>query len=488
MKRLNRYLAWTAVTLFTASLTACGGGGGGGTAPAGGNATPGVVRGEIEKLGSVVVNGVEFNISGATRTIDDNPGQPETEFKRGMIVTIKGTFDDRTGTATEIEVDDNLQGPISAVDPVNKTITVMGKTVQFEDNITRLNDDTAKVFGTTANFTVGQMVEVSGFDDSTGVIRASRIDDRTGATEVEAKGVVSGLAANSFTLTSGAATFTVNFTAALPAGVQNGSRVEVRGTLAGAVITALNSARGVSLEDDGIDDNMNKVEVEGIVASGNSSSFVINGITVTTSSTTTFENGLPSDLLPGVKVEAEGPRVNGVIQAIKVSFRSTVRIQGGITAKTGAGKVGTLTILGKTVATTANTDFRSFSGVAQTLDTLAAGTSRVEVRGVLDLNGNLVATRVDRVNDNDNKEFIMSQVTAKTATSVTLLFGNTVVTTNASTQFRVDNDDVNEVAISSTDFFNRVIPATATLPGTVVKARLSPGTLVAEELEIEGSH
>jgi hypothetical protein len=436
-------------------------------------------------LGSVFVNGVEFTTNAATQVrVDDNPSTAD-QLKPGMVVTVTGTFDDRTGTATEIEFNDNLQGPISAIDPAAKTITVLGKTVKFEDNITRVNDDTAKIF-TGAGFTPGEIVSISGFDDSTGAIRAMRIDDSP-ESEIEVKGTVSGLAGTSFTLTSGTSTFTVNSPIALPANVTNNVFVEVRGTLAGTTITALNSARGVTFEDDGFDDNVAKVEVEGMVTSGNSSSFVINGVNVTTTGTTKFENGLPADLIPNVRVEAEGPMVNGVLQAVKVSFRSNVRIQGLVASKSGTGTTGTMFVLGKTITTTANTDFRNFSGNPQSLDTITGGTSRVEVRGFLDINGNLVASRVDVTND--EKEFIMSPVIAKSGTdSVTLLFGNTTVTTNAQTQFRVDNDDVNEVPVSRAEFFNAVIAGTTTAPGTVVKARLVAGSLVAEELEIEGAH
>lgn len=477
MKTVNRYLTWSALTLFAASLTACGGGGGG-SAPAG-TATAGVSQGVITAKGSITVNGVKFETTGATIRTDDNPGT-ENDLKPGMVVKVKGVFDDRTGTATEIEFDDNLQGPISSVDAVNKTITVLGKVVRFEDNITRVNDDTPKVFGVgAANFTPGQVVEVSGFDDSAGAVRALRIDDRTGATEIEIKGIVSALGASSLTLSpaGGATTFTVNFSAPLPAGVANGSLVEVRGTLAGTTITALANARGVTVED-AIGAAGEKVEVEGLVTSGNSASFVINGLTVTTSGSTVFENGLPADIIPNVQVEAEGRIVGGVLQAAKVSFRSNIRLQALVTAKTGAGKIGTLTVLGKTITISNNTDFRN---PLVDLDSITVGVTTVEVRGFLDLTGNgVVATRIDTANNN---EFLMAPVTAANSTTGTLTMLGSNITVSGTTEFR----NMNDAIISSATFFSLITTGPAPVPFTVVKVRLTPGTLLAEQAEIEGT-
>ena len=110
----------------------------------------------ITAKGSVFVNGIEYSTTGATIRIDDNPGI-EDDLKVGMVVTVRGTSDDSTrkGTATQVEARDILEGTISSVDAVNKTITVMGQTVRIEDNVTRLNDDdTQKVFANAA-FLIG---------------------------------------------------------------------------------------------------------------------------------------------------------------------------------------------------------------------------------------------------------------------------------------------------------------------------------------------
>ena len=466
MKSLHRTAFGILGFSVLALLAACGGGGGGGAS----TQTAGVSKGVVESLGSITVNGVKFSTTNAVIKIDDNPGV-ESDLKAGMVVKVKGAFDDRTGTATEVEIEDGLQGPITSIDNTNKTITVMGQVVKFEDNVTRLNDDNPHKVFSTANFTIGRVVEVSGFDDSTGAIRASRIDDRTGAAEVETKGVVSALGANSFTLTSGAATFTVNFTAALPVGVANGSIVEVRGTLAGSIITALNSARGVTLEDD-LAANNEKVELEGLVTSGTAASFELNGVTVTTSNITIFENGVAADLTADVKVEVEGRFVNGVLEASKVSFRSNIRIEALPSVINGTGKAGSLTLLGKTVITSVNTDFHNLA------DLTAIGSSRVQVRGSLALDGSIIASRIETVGGGN--DFIMGPITAKTADTLTLL--GDVITTDSQTEFR----DQNDVAIAKASFFALISAGPAPAPKTVVKVRFSTTPLLASQIEIEG--
>ena len=174
-----------------------------------------VSQGVVTALGSVFVNGIEYSTTGATIRIDDNPGI-ESDLKVGMVVKVRGTSDDATrkGTATQVEARDILEGTISSVDAVNRTITVMGQTVRIEDNVTRLNDDDAQKVFANANFQAGDHVEVHGFADDLGGVRATRVL-RKATGEFESKGFVTGLGATSFGLSltpGGTAVLTVNFT------------------------------------------------------------------------------------------------------------------------------------------------------------------------------------------------------------------------------------------------------------------------------------
>lgn len=471
MKGIRRALLAAVSFIVAVSMAACGGGGGGG-----GGTTPGaaVSKGVISKTatGNVEVNGITFSTAGAAGNIkiDDAPSAADL-LKPGMVVTVKGSSDDaaRTGTATEIEARDALEGTISAVDATTKTITVMGQTVRIEDNVTRLLDDTTKVFAN-SGLAVDDRVEVHGFIDDNGGLRATRVARKTEA-EFEVKGFVVTTGNGTFGLSltpGGAATITV--TGSLPAGIGLGSLVEVKATGApvGGVVTA--AANGIKLEDRlaaaGI-----KVEVEGIVRSGDVNSFSINGQQVTTSSATVFEGGLKTDFALGVRVEAEGPiDAAGVITATKITFKSNIKIEGDITFTPGSSS---LTVLNKTVVINPDPMTRIDNGP------LANG-QHVEVRAFLGSDGTtLVASRI-RVRNPDTRAFLQGPVTV-TNGSMSIL--GIPITTNAqTTEFRVSFDS-SEVAVNSATFFAQLKSGV-----TVVKVRWRPfiSTSVAvEQAEIQ---
>src|SRR3990172_11421322 len=111
------------------AVTSCGtttdyaGGGIGGTGISVGKIT--ATRGT-----SVDVNGVAFDITNTTVTVDGVPGN-QNNLKVGMIVKVDGTFnpDGTTGVAANIEFKDILEGPVDIVDPASNTIVVLGQTV-----------------------------------------------------------------------------------------------------------------------------------------------------------------------------------------------------------------------------------------------------------------------------------------------------------------------------------------------------------------------
>jgi hypothetical protein len=455
-------------------LVACGGGGGGsggtGATPATGAA---VSQGTITAKGSVFVNGIEYSTTGATIRIDDNPGI-ESDLKVGMVVRVRGTSDDSTkkGTATLLEARDILEGTISNVNAGAGTITVMGQTVRIEDNMTRLNDDDLqKVFGN-ANFQVNDHVEVHGFADDQGGLRATRVL-RKATGEFESKGFVTGLGATSFGLSptpGGAAALTVNFTAgSLPAGTVNGSFVEVKS--AAAAVGGAVTATLVHLEDR-IGAAGEKVEVEGIVSSGTLASFVVNGQQVVTSPSTLYEGGLSSDFAIGVKLEAEGPLdANGAIAATKISFRSNIKIEDDASAVTAT----SLTVLGRSVAI--NQFTRIDNGPP-------ANTNHVEVRAAPDRDGNLIAQRIVVQGASDNKAFLQGPVTAADGTAGTLTILGTTVVSNGTTEWRVSSTST-EVPVSRAAFFAQIVAN-----ASVVKVRWDPFISLAgaiEEAEIETS-
>ena len=469
MKSLSKSIQLGATALASViALTACGGGGSSTPATAG---SPGasVSQGVVTAKGSVFVNGIEFSTAGADITIDGVAGKADADLKVGMVVKVSGASDDATklGKALKIEARDAVEGKIEVggIDNAAKTITVMGQKVQIEDNLTNLNDDATKVFAT-AGFVVDDTVEVHGFVDDQGRLRATRVAKKATG-EFETKGIVTTVGATSFTLSTPGRTgvLTVNFSSPLVAPALN-SMVEVKTLTVPAAGATTITASSIRLEDNLGAEN-EKVEVEGLVSTFTSAQdFVVNGKQkVTTDASTVFEGGMKADLAAGMKVEAEGPLKNGVIAATKISFRSNIRIEG-VATVTASG----LTLLGKSI---------TISKFTTRQDLFISG-DQVEVRAMLDRDGNLVATRVIKRSNVDGKAFLQGPVSVDAAGAVSIL-GTTIVT-DAATQFRVSTDST-EAAVTKDAFI-----AKAKIKGTVVKVRWDNFTAVTvpvKEAEIE---
>jgi hypothetical protein len=481
----SRTLLLAAVTL----LSACGGST---SNPTGGSPSPTAtanlfLKGAVtaRAAGVMEVNGVALTTPSTVRI--EGVERPESELHDGMQVKVKVHADGsgHHGEGLEVEAEHAVKGKVESKDAT--TLSVGGQKVRVDDS-THFEDDVGRM----ASVPTGQRVHVSAVPDDRGGLRATRIDKVTGTSEdFEVKGIVSALSATGFTLKlspdAGASdTYTVNLLggATLPAGLANGNFVEVaslKPVQAGQVI----EASKVTIEDRLPGQAGGETEVEGIVTSGSAASFVLAGTTVTTSATTTWTGGLPGDLLPGVKAEAEGLLgADGVLAAQKVSFKASAKLQGAVAALSvdGAG-LGTFTVNGVTVHVDALTEQRD------AVISLAAG-DLVEVRGGPGSDAtSLVATRVER--SNDDRPIIQGLVTAKDAAAGTLtVLGKTIAVGSVESGGFHGHSDVSGTSgpsMVSADFF-----AAITAGQTVVKARGKDAAafvdpvLTAKEIELEG--
>jgi hypothetical protein len=477
-----------AILSLAVALTIAGcGGGTGGTGMTGSSAA--VSIGVMEK-GSVIVNGVRFEDSTANITIDDTP-KTAADLRNGMVVKVRGRINaDRvSGTAERVEVENEVRGTVQTTSPatVPPSFTVIGQTVLVDDLTVFANFSTASPTPSAAvnelNPTVS-VVEVHGQRDAAGNIRASRVELLTapGANIDELRGTISGLSGTTFTLNG--VTVNASGAALTPAGatLNNGDLVEVHGGFSGGIFVATRVDRE-DLEDAALDPAENEeFEVEGFVAGcgaiscGNT--FTVDGRTVQISSSTDFKDGSKADLLDGVKVEAEGRLVGGVLEATKVSFRRTqIRLFGSVEAiDTGAR---TITLLGKTVQLN---DLTSGTPIGTIVIT-----NRVEVRGFVDRSGTIIAQRAE-VSSSGTDDFVQAPVEQENETAQTLVLLGTITANLTGTP---DNmffgDDDAALAGGKAAFFSAVIPAATTPPGTLVKVKgtYSPGTLTVLEAEIE---
>ena len=151
------------VSLFSA----CGGSGGGTLTASGGIGGSGVTVGAASKYGSIFVNEIEFDTTGAVVIVDgvERGTGDQTVLDNiaiGKVVRIEGPSEESgTGTADRVVYNEDIIGPVesvTAIDANTLELVVMGQTVVVD---TRTN-----LVGTTlSTIAVGNLLEVSGFGD-----------------------------------------------------------------------------------------------------------------------------------------------------------------------------------------------------------------------------------------------------------------------------------------------------------------------------------
>jgi hypothetical protein len=401
MRRTTKLMAVAATAL---AVAACGGSDDG--TPTAQPTTTSTVVGTITGFGSVIVNGIEFDDSAATVTMDGAVASRD-RLRVGMVVQIRGRIhsDGTTGVAQSIRYDDCAEGPITAINRVQNTLTVMGQTVHVDDD--------------------------TEFDGVT--LRDLNVAAGTCN--------VGGLAVN----------FAGIPAADRPAGLANGMNVEVaghnftNGTLTADRLHDRDRDRIHMVDGDGL-------RVEGYVSSYVSiASFKIDGQAVDASGAT-IRNGTAADIANGVKVEAEGTMSNGVLVArvVAIKLQTNVSVAAGMQVKS----TDTITLLGRAIKVTAETRITDriashHHPMAITFAELDVG-DRLEVKAYEDTAGNLVATQVDRTAA-EALVVVKGPADAKTPTNRLTLAGFDV-DTGTSTRYR----DAAGILIDAATFYSAV--------------------------------
>ncbi len=480
-----RLIALAAALLASGLFVACGGGGGGG---GGGPATTsGVSVGQMAS-GSIIVNGIRFDDSGATIEIENDSTPSRGELRDGMIVEVTGTFnsDDATGTATRVRFEDTLEGPVTGLATsatgLVKTFSVLGQQVRAEQGVTLFDNAVGAVtFATLAN---DQVLEISGLPDLNGVIQATFIQKKADTTAAfvaaggifEVKGIIGTVSGNTFTIGG----LTIDRSSAVMSGTPAvGQLAEVKGTsLTGATLIATS----VEVNPDDLADAA-KVEVEGFISalSTGARTFLINDQLVNYANAQ-FLGGIEADLADGLKVEAEGPIVGGVLAAVKIKFKESLRFEANVTTVDPI--AGTLVLQGFP-GLVVQTD----GALTKIKDNLALGSfanTAVKLRGRLS-GSTVLVTRLEMVNASPlGRTSVQGPVSTfnGVANSVTL-FGQVVVNTVSINDVGAvggSNFEIEDLKVSRAAFF-------ATLNvGDIVKARADNGvanTLSWNQIEIE---
>jgi len=323
--------------LSALALLSCGGGSGGGMS-AGGIGGTGVSSGPVTGFGSVIVNGVEYDTTSASFTVEGSAAGTgrtgQNKLAAGMMVSL--THDSgKPPLAKSVSFQDNAEGPIATITISNSTtgtgtFTVLGLTVRV-NNLT-VFANTSGLIGST-KLSDGDIVEVSGQLTGTNELVATRVENKmpnTCAAGIEVKGTVRNVDAGSgrLDITSSQDTLHVNANGHMPSTLQNGDYIEVKSNtcpasstmVASAIITDSSVHEGPDLSK--LDAGATELEVKGVVAGTGGTSptchFTVNGQPVQTTTSTQISSGNCATLIDDTLVEVDGHLNNGILIASTV--------------------------------------------------------------------------------------------------------------------------------------------------------------------------
>ncbi len=147
--------------------------GGGGVLSDGGISGSGLVVGPIEDFGSIFVDGIELDTTGAIILVNGEQVD-QSALGLGMMVAVDANVDDSgvSGAANEVVFDHVASGPIDSWMPTMKRLRILGQTVFYDE-------DTVFAGLSVVDLALGVPVNVSGFIDGNDEIQASRIAKST---------------------------------------------------------------------------------------------------------------------------------------------------------------------------------------------------------------------------------------------------------------------------------------------------------------------
>jgi hypothetical protein len=298
----------------------------------GGTGGTGISTGAVIGFGSVEVNGVHFrtdnNVAPGFRTEKKVNGADKSleidkdVFAEGMVVTVRHGAGDNN--AQGIEYRDNLRGPIAVIaSGADNIIEILGQSVVV---------DNAAIF---ASLRQSDIVEVSGFADNAGRIRATYIFSvpppmPPPAQEFEVKGFVSGSSSSGFRLgplPDGSGTTVM--VSSPPGGPANGTFVQVVTSDQEPVGGVIAATQVVKLAPRTEFPDRTPVDLEGLVTtpwtgSGNDLSFAVEGKRVQWDDTTEFVGGggtREGTRQTNRRVQVQGTETGGVLSAARIVFR-----------------------------------------------------------------------------------------------------------------------------------------------------------------------
>jgi hypothetical protein len=314
---------WLAAVGATLVLAACGGGdspGGSTAAPAASGPSAQAATGTITGFGSVIVDGVRYDDSGAAVKVEDDSAAPRSaslsDLKLGMQVEVRA---DDAGRASAVTVVSEVRGRVASLAPDG--FTVAGQVVRVS------TDPASPTFfegvSGLSGLAIGDFVEVHGKRDANDTIVATRVErkDGSGLVAIRVVGTVQNLAADASTFEIGGLVVRRDgATRLLPTGaaLANGLRVAVWSDAA-IVGNTLAAKTIVVRRHHLVDDDRARVGGPIRALDFAAKTFRIDGIEVDASSAG-YVKGTANDLANGRVVRVRGAFVEGRLKASEVRF------------------------------------------------------------------------------------------------------------------------------------------------------------------------
>ena len=343
--------------------------------------------GSVEGMGSIIVDGLRYNIDSAVVSLRDT-----ATLQIGMTVAVTGPVDASftNGVAKQVVSAAELRGPASAIDPVAGSFVVMGTTVTIDD---------ATVWGDLrglVDLVAGSAVQVWGLPASPGLLRATRVEQHVTSVAPLVTGTVQRLDAGAGTFALGS--LTVGYRSAT-----FGSGIDANTLANGAIVRVRADSQAASNRlDAGLVENWYTIpkrtgtptQLEGVITNYTSlGAFKLLG-TAVDASAAQITGGRPGSVGDGVKVSVSGTMSNGVLVATKLQIRHIP----------GVGALPSFTLIGPVGSYVSAADFRvrgqkvnaGGAGVVFVNGTAAqlANGVNVTVLGTQIVNGALVASQV----------------------------------------------------------------------------------------------
>ncbi len=475
--------------LLAALASSCGGGGSAASSSALTGATSGIEGtgfvhahavniGAISRFGSIFLNGVEFDTSTATVSIDGDPASV-ADLRVGQAVRLTGSIGSggATGAAAQVAADTAVQGPISAVDIAGSSFTVLGLKVIVGPNTSLIGNAGATSL---RNVAPGARAAGSALVGPGGAVVATRVDLPVSVSAYILTGPAQQVdpATARFVLDGLAVDYSSAALDGFPAGgVQDGQVVQVfaapnpAGALAATRIRLLPNLAGQQ-GDGGV--------IDGVVSQfASPNHFAVDGVAVAVSAATTYVGGAAAQLKPNVRVAVQGGYdATGTLNASAVQFLGIDPVLVRAPVQAVDAVRGTVTLLGVPFATTSTPRFEDLSAAALPTFNLAS----VRVGDYLEVRGQPVGATTVTANavmreDAPADQSVEVRGTASAVAAPDLTVLGVPAVTGAGTAFVDAGDD----SSGANSFF-------AKAPGAVVDLRgtLSNGTLQVLVAQLSG--